>query len=232
MKISGFIRTSLIDYPGKIASVIFTQGCNFHCPYCHNAELVPLFTPNDEYFSESYIFSELEKRVGFIDGVVITGGEPFLQEDILNFVREVKRRYPLLVKIDTNGSFPDLLDLFIKEGLVDYIAMDVKDSFINYHKYTKHRVSVYDIVKSINIIKTSGVDYEFRTTVLPAIHSKFIINSIAFSLVGAKRLVLQNFKPNNTLDPHFMKEQGFSDEELEKFKIMAEKFVKEVYIRN
>jgi len=164
MKIGGFQRFSLIDYPAKISAIIFTQGCNFRCPYCHNPELVDpkLFT---SAIDEDLILSFLRKRVGKLDGVVITGGEPLLQHDLIEFIKKVKEM-GYLIKLDTNGSYPEKLERLL--DLIDYIAMDIKAPLEKYHDVVRTDVCTEKIMESITIILNGDIDYEFRTTVVKA----------------------------------------------------------------
>jgi pyruvate formate lyase activating enzyme len=162
MRIGGIVKSSLIDYPGKVAAVIFTQGCNFRCPYCHNPELV-----NPEHFNkpipEKEILSFLEMRRGLIDGVVITGGEPLLQPEIKDFIKEVKEM-GYSVKLDTNGSNPQRLEELLSEGILDYIAMDIKSPIGKYSSVVRAEVDTDHIRKTLMLITKSGLPYEVRTT--------------------------------------------------------------------
>jgi len=162
MRIGGFQRVSLIDYPGKVCAVVFSQGCNFRCPYCHNSELVypELF---NEPITETEVLSFLEMRKRLIDGVVITGGEPLLQPDVKDFIKEVKKA-GCLVKLDTNGSFPEKLREIIDEGLIDYIAMDIKSPIDKYSSVVRAEVNTDHIRKTLMLITKSGRPYEVRTT--------------------------------------------------------------------
>ena len=164
MRIGGLQKCSLIDYPGKLSCVVFMQGCNFRCPYCHNRELVL-----PEYFKEVIpeedVLALLTKRREYLDGVVITGGEPTEQEDLLEFMRKVKKMGYLL-KLDTNGSRPHIIRTVIQQGLADYIAMDIKTSLRKYHKAIGVNFPVGLIRESIGLIKDSGIQHEFRTTVV------------------------------------------------------------------
>ncbi|MCG2743223.1 MAG: anaerobic ribonucleoside-triphosphate reductase activating protein [Desulfobacteraceae bacterium] len=163
MRIGGFQRVSLIDYPGKVCAVVFTQGCNFRCPYCHNPELV-----NPELFNkpipEKEVLSFFEMRKRLIDGVVLTGGEPLLQEDVEDFLMDV-RGMGYLVKLDTNGSNPVMLEKLLKEGLLDYIAIDYKAPLIAYRKFTGIEVETQNVKRSIELVISGGIPYEMRTTV-------------------------------------------------------------------
>ena len=229
MRIGGFQKFSLIDYPGKICAIVFTQGCNFRCPYCHNPELVKpsLF---GKTIPEEEIFSFLEKRKGKLDAVEITGGEPTLQKDLVDFIHRVKEM-GYLVKLDTNGSNPEMLEIIINHGLVDYIAMDIKAPLEKYKEVTHSVISPDKIKRSIRIIMNSNIKYEFRTTVVKSQLSREDIISIGKLIEGAKLYVLQKFIPSKTLDPNFLNEKTYSDGELESLKRKLEKFVCRCLVR-
>jgi pyruvate formate lyase activating enzyme len=195
MKIGGFQKTSLLDYPDKISAIIWAVGCNFSCPFCYNKDLIK---GNTGLFSEEEIFNFLEKRKGLLDGLVITGGEPLLQEDITAFAEKVKKLgYP--IKIDTNGTYPEKLKELIDKKLVDYVAMDVKAPKNKYNQLTGTKTDISKIEKSIEIIKADAPDYEFRTTFAPELLKKEDIIEIAKWLDGAKLFYLQQFKNNSPL---------------------------------
>ena len=171
MKIAGLQKTTLVDYPGILASTIFTPGCNFRCPFCHNPELV-LPTKYQANIPESEFFDFLTSRIGKIQGVCLTGGEPLLQPKIEKFISHIKA-LGFKVKLDTNGSFSEKLEEIIKEGDIDYIAMDIKHSKQKYFSaigIQKNNLLLRNIEKSIDLIKNSKIDYEFRTTVVKPIH--------------------------------------------------------------
>lgn len=228
MKIGGFHKFSLIDYEGKISAIIFTQGCNFRCPFCHNPELViPELFANTISFDEIQKF--LEKRKGIIDAVEFTGGEPLLQDDIAEKIMQIKEM-GFLIKLDTNGSFPEVL-LELTE-LVDYIAMDIKAPLEDYSEIAKATIDKTKLFESIEIIKNKAKDYEFRTTLIKGYHNEERIQKMALTINGAKRYFLQ--KPHlsrNIVDPDFKLTGDFSDSELERFKEIAAKYVKETEIR-
>jgi len=222
-------RFSLIDYPGKVCAIVFTQGCNFRCPYCHNPELV-----NPREFGESIthdeIFSFLKRRREKLDAVSITGGEPTIQEDLLGFINKIKD-LGYLVKIDTNGSKPEILEILIGEKLLDSIAMDVKAPL---HKYKKIAMVPFDtsrIEKSIGLIMNSGIDYEFRTTIVKPLLAEEDIQKIGMMIEGADRYVLQKFVPSKTVDPAFMNAATFTDEEFKRMLKLLEQLVKSAIIR-
>ena len=228
MVIGGFQKFSLIDYPEKISAIVFTQGCNFRCPYCHNPELV-LPEKYSNPIPEEEILSFLDSRRGKLDAVVITGGEPLLQKDLFDFIKKVKDM-GFLVKLDTNGSMPEVLKEAIKLG-VDYIAMDVKAPLEKYREVVRAEVNEEKIKSSIEIIMHAGIEYEFRTTVVKSLLSKEDILKIGMLINGARLYVLQKFIPSKLVDPKFMKEETYSDEEFEEMKEELKRYVKECIIR-
>ena len=195
MKFGGFQKTSLLDYPDQISAIVWTVGCNFSCPFCYNPQLVK---GNVEQISEGEIFSFLKKRKGVLDGLSISGGEPLLQNDIVDFTKKVKK-LGYLVKIDTNGTFPDRLKELIEKKLVDYVSMDVKAPKGKYKQLSGVKTPISKIEKSINIIKKSAPDYEFKTTFVPELLTKEDIIKIAQWLEGTKTYFLQQFKVNTPL---------------------------------
>lgn len=213
MHIGGFQRFSLIEYPTKISAIVFTQGCNFRCPYCHNPELVdPRFF--EQPIAEEAVFSFLEKRKGKIDAISITGGEPTLQEDLTEFIRRIKSM-GYLVKLDTNGSNPEVLEQIIGEGLVDYIAMDIKAPLSRYREVVEREIDGEIIRKSIDIIASSGVSYEFRTTLVKPLLSKQDILDIGKTIKGIRNYILQRFVPSKTLANGTLKLSPFPMAEME-----------------
>lgn len=228
MKIGGFHKFSLIDYEGKISAIIFTQGCNFRCPFCHNPELViPELFGNTISFDEIQKF--LEKRKGIIDAVEFTGGEPLLQDDIAEKIMQIKEM-GFLIKLDTNGSLPEILSGLTE--LVDYIAMDIKAPLEDYSEIAKVTIDKIKLLKSIEIIKNKAKDYEFRTTLIKGFHNEERIQKMALTINGAKRYFLQ--KPHfsrNIVDPDFKLTGDFSDSELERLREIAARYVKEARIR-
>lgn len=197
MIIKGFQKLTLLDFPGKTACTVFTAGCNLRCPFCHNALLVT--EKNDAFFSEDEIFEHLEKRKKVIDGVAVTGGEPLLQKDIERFLYEIKEK-GFLVKLDTNGCYPEKLDGILQLGLADYVAMDIKNS------PEKYAVTVgvdgFDIApveESIKLLQNSNVEYEFRTTVTADFHTVESIEKAAEWIKGTEKYFLQNFVDSGNL---------------------------------
>lgn len=193
MVIGGLQKLTLIDYPGKIACTVFTVGCNFRCPFCHNPELVDL-AGCQNIINETDFFDFLKSRQSLLDGICITGGEPTLHHDLPNFLKKIKE-LGFLVKLDTNGTDPDVLENLFKNGLIDYIAMDIKTSLSSYEKVVGAKVNLEKIKKSRQFIMGSGLDYEFRTTVVPGLHAEADIMAIAKELSGAKKYYLQQFRP-------------------------------------
>jgi len=195
MKIGGFQKTSLLDYPDRISAIVWTVGCNFKCPFCYNKNLVD---GNVELIPEDEILSFLKKRKGMLEALSISGGEPFLQKDIADFTAKVKK-LGYLVKIDTNGMYPEKLKELIDNKLVDYIAMDVKAPKDKYNMLAGVKVDISNIEKSIDIIKKSAPDYEFKTTFVPDLLKKEDIIKIAKWLEGSETYFLQQFKANTPL---------------------------------
>lgn len=212
MRIGGFQKFSLIDFPGKLSAIVFTQGCNFRCPYCHNPELVDS-SKFGEIIPEDEIFSFLTTRIGKLDAVSITGGEPTLHSDLPAFIERIKNM-EFLVKLDTNGTNPDLVKYLIDGNLVDYLAMDIKAPLNKYSEVTRVEIDIDKIARSIELIKNSGVDYEFRSTLVKGLLSYVEVVNIAKMIGKAKRFFLQNFVASKTLDKRFMEASSFSDENM------------------
>jgi pyruvate formate lyase activating enzyme len=212
MKIGGLQKFSLIDYPGRISAIVFTQGCNFRCPYCHNPELVDP-TQYGPILSEAEVISFLEKRRGKLDAVTLTGGEPTLQPDIDRFLQTLKKM-GYLIKVDTNGSKPDVLERLIQGGLVDYLAMDVKGPLHKYRQIAGAEVQFRKIRKSIALITNSGIDHEFRTTIVRSQLVNGDLIAIAGLLKKARLYVLQTFVPLKTLCPDFLVETSYTPEDV------------------
>lgn len=203
MLIGGLQNLTLIDYPGKVACAVFTVGCNFRCHFCHNPELVK-YDMNDTNaarttrISEPEFFEFLKSRQGLLDAVCVTGGEPTLHRDLPEFIKKIKA-LGFFVKLDTNGTNPEMLTALVKEKLIDYIAMDVKTNFKNYGEVTGAGVNAETIKESIKTIMESGLDYEFRTTVVPGLHTEDDLSEIAEFIRGAKRYYLQQFRPGEKI---------------------------------
>ncbi len=233
MKIKGFIETSLLDWEGMIVSTLYVPYCNFRCPYCQNSGLVL----NPEQYGIipfETIKNYLVKHRDWIDGICLTGGEPCLHKDLVDFVEKI-RELGMQVKLDTNGAFPRVLQEILDIGILDYVAMDIKAplEIEAYNKSAGIKSSnlVPKIEESIRIIMESGVDYEFRTTVVPTLHRKEDIETIARHIKGARKYALQNFVPQNTLDSDYMKIKPYSIEELSELAKGARKYVRDCYER-
>ena len=229
MIIGGLQKFSLLDYPGKVSAIVFTQGCNFRCQFCYNPMLVwpigegklkydreltresgsepgqqkvhPKINPTDAKAlvdKQDDLFVFLEARVGKLDAVVITGGEPCLQKDLIKFIKKI-RDFGYLIKLDTNGGYPEILTKLIKEKLINYIAMDLKAPESKYGEVAGIKVDFNNIKKSVKIIKESGLPYEFRTTVVPDLLDKEDISEMGKIIRGAPKWYLQNFKSQSEL---------------------------------
>ena len=223
----GLQRFSLIDYPKELSAVVFTIGCNFRCPYCHNPELV---NNTAEKIEERDILNFLEKRVGKLTAVSITGGEPTIHgERLIKFIEQVKDK-GFKVKLDTNGSNPKLLNKLISLNLIDYIAMDIKAPFEKYEKVIGVKCDIDRIKESINLI-LKFKNHEFRTTVVKDLLDESDIEKILKTIKTAKLYVIQNFKASKTLNPAFASAVGFSENSLSRLKKTAEKYVKECIVR-
>ena len=212
MRIGGFQKFSLIDYPGKVAAVIFTQGCDFRCPFCHNRDLV-LPEKHIPPLDEEEILAFLDKRRGQLGGVTVTGGEPTVHKDLADFLRKIKDLgYSL--KLDTNGNNPKALKDLIAQGLLDYIAMDIKTSFRRYQEAAGVEVCIRNIEESIALIVSSGIEHQFRTTLVHKFINDNDLESICSALKGAQRYILQKFDTVNPLVNESLKDiRTYSDEE-------------------
>jgi len=216
MKIAGLQKFSLIDYPGKISAVVFTRGCNFKCPFCHNPELV-LPESYAELFPLEKVFEFFEKRKTQLDGIVITGGEPTLQDDLIDFIKKIKES-GFLVKLDTNGSNPGVLDKLIREKLIDFISMDIKAPFEKYDKLCGKKINIENIQKSIQIIKDSGIEHTFRTTVVKHYLDYSDLIAIREMIGEDQKYVLQNFnKTGKILNPKLKETEQYTEMEIVDF---------------
>jgi pyruvate formate lyase activating enzyme len=213
--ISGYKDLSLIDYPGLIAPVVFVGGCNFRCPFCHNADLV-LHPTHSEDYSVDKILAQIKTAKSLADGVVITGGEPTLWPGLKDFIRQV-RAMDLKIKLDTNGSFPNVLANFIQQKLIDYVAMDIKTSINRYHEATGVKANTEAVQKSITILSGSNIPHEFRTTCVPTLVTKGDIFSICRMLGKGEKLTLQNFRPDNTLNPAYASIKPYTIDAMNEF---------------
>ena len=233
MLISGIQTLTLLAYPEKVGAIIFTAGCNMRCGYCHNPELVlpEKIKAQRDFIPDKNVLSFLKTRVGFLEGVVISGGEPTLQPDLLHFMRQVKA-LGFLIKLDTNGTNPTLLRQALAEKLLDYIAMDIKAAPARYDDLTAVKNNFEAITLSRNLIMNSGLDYEFRTTFIKGYHQEKDVLAIARFCKEARHYSLQNFRPGKTLNPGFSGFKGFSQTDLERFENLIKPFVKNTLIRN
>lgn len=277
VNIGGFQKSSLIDYPEKISAIIFTQGCNFRCPYCHNPELLRII---NSHISASYLGGEadfqrerktanvrnsgegclnqkrmaggslnisnsyklesqtntqeiinfLNSRIGKLDGVVITGGEPTLHKDLPDFIKEIKA-LGFAVKLDTNGTNPNMLSDLMSKSLIDYVAMDIKAPIEKYEEIVCTKVNTENIQKSINILKKSGIEHEFRTTVVKSQLSINDFEKIGMLIKDAPKYYLQRFLPSKTLNENFLDEHTYTDEEFEEILVILKNFVNFVSVR-
>ncbi|MEA4977414.1 MAG: anaerobic ribonucleoside-triphosphate reductase activating protein [Methanomassiliicoccaceae archaeon] len=229
MKIGGFIKTTLSDWDGKVSCLVFLAGCNFSCPYCHNPEIAK---GTCEHVDVDEVIRYIAENSDFLEGVVISGGEPTLNGDLYQFLKEIKKM-GLGIKIDTNGSSPEVLDDIIGAKLVDYVAMDIKAPLAidKYRQATGGYGDVDAIKRSICLIMDSGVGYEFRTTVYPGVLSHEDVVDIARSVKGAERFCIQQFRPKITLDPEAGKVKPYSVKELRAMHDAAKPYVKRVSVR-
>lgn len=227
MKIAGYLKSSMIDYPNTLASVVYTPSCNFSCAFCHNGELVK---DNHDFIHQDIVFEHLDKRANILDGVVITGGEPTLQQNLIPFMRRLKSK-GFKVKLDTNGYKPHFLRKILDENLADYIAMDIKNGTINYDVTTGIDVDMNTINESIDLIQNSGVDYEFRTTLIKEFHSEEDIKCIAKLVKSAKRFVFQQYEYSAT-QLEDTKYRYYTLQEMENFRgILKNEQISEIIIR-
>ena len=227
MVIGGLQKMTLLDYPGKIACTVFLPGCNLRCPYCHNSTLV-IPEKLTEGFPQEALLDFLQKRQGKLDGVCVTGGEPTIHRDLPELIRKIKN-LGFLIKLDTNGSNPGMLETLIREGLIDYVAMDIKNSPEWYEK-TCGGISILEPVrKSLELLKSGVVDYELRTTVCKPLHSAQTMENLGKWIQGARRYFIQNFEDSGDLVGTGM--SSFSQEELELLLKTVRAYVPEAHIR-
>ena len=231
MQIGGITKSSLIDYPKKISAVIFLIGCNFNCPYCHNPELV--ISNIIEPIDINTIYSFLKKRKGLLDGVVITGGEPTLHKKLPEFIKNIKDM-GYLIKLDTNGSNPNMVEELIENKLVDYIAMDIKAPFDEYNNIITKEISIENVKKTFKLLVQNKVDYEFRTTVVSNLlnYESFVkINEIFKKEGKIKKYCLQRFKKSKHLNEFYLNAKTLTDEEFEKVSLLFKNTVEEFMVR-
>lgn len=239
MLISGVQKFTILDFPGKVSCIVFSPGCVFRCGYCYNSEFVipeKIKEIESTFIPENIFFNFLKTRVGFLDGVVVSGGEPTMQPDLKEFITKIKEM-GFLVKLDSNGVNPDILEDLIKSKLIDFIAMDIKSSFDNYQKisgYIGGGDLVASIKKSINLIMTSGIGYEFRTTLAKSFVSIEDLRKIGEAISGAKKYALQCFHPGpSVLDASYNDSVNYTTEEMEDIaKMLREEYgIQEVELR-
>ena len=232
LEIKGFIETSLVDWDGRIASVVFLPGCNFNCPFCHNIDLVK--NPDQlKSVSVNHIKDYLIKHKDFIDGICITGGEPTLHinKGLSEFIKTIKS-HGFLVKLDTNGTMPNAIKDLVSQKLIDYIAMDIKaPPDEQYHKTSGVQVDLNKIKESIKYLLGNPIDYEFRTTAVPTMIDIQGIENIAKELRGAKRYYIQQFEPANCPDPELKKLKPFDKSYIEEMVEVAKQYIHEVKYR-
>ncbi len=241
MRLGGLVKSSLIDYPSRVSCVVFTQGCNFRCGFCHNPDLIPSYSatgsdpvfagsdPDKGNLSEIEFFEFLESRKGKLDGVVITGGEPTIQIDLENFIARIKD-HGFSVKLDTNGGNPVVLKRLIDSEMIDFVAMDIKGPLKKYSQISRFD-DVGKIKESIDIIIKSGLPHEFRTTVLPAFHEISDFMEMGELIKGAQRYTIQGFRDEVTFDKTLLGTDKFKKEDLEEIADTMKKYVTEVNIR-
>lgn len=236
MQICGLQKLSLLDFPGKLAATVFTGGCNLRCPFCHNASLVT-HAAETERIPVSEVLDFLKNRVGKLDGVCVSGGEPLLQDGVEDFIREV-RTLGFLIKLDTNGCFPEKLATLLDAGFLDYVAMDIKNSPEKYAVTVGvPDFDVTPVMKSAALLRASGVPYEFRTTLVRGLHVPADMRGIGTIAEGVPTYYLQNFEDSGDL-VGFKKGtespalSGFSKEALQEFRAAAAPYVGEVILRN
>ena len=230
IRIGGIQKTTLIDYPGKMAATIFTAGCNYKCPYCHNKDLV--FIPeNYQFYDPEEVIKLLEKRKGILDGICISGGEPLMQEGLTEFIMDIKN-LGFLVKLDTNGNYPERLDELLKTGMVDYVAMDIKNSKSKYAMtvgMNQDNFSIQAIEDSVKVLMNSDIDYEFRTTVVKEMHELEDMIEIAKWIKGAKQYYLQQYiESDNVIQPGW---SAYNAQEMEEIKQIMSKWVPNIHLR-
>ncbi len=221
MNIAGLQKLTTSDFPGSLSCIVFTQGCNLKCPYCQNSGLIPMMQAvTSNFVSEDDFFMFLDKRKSILEGVVITGGEPLVQQDIKSFIKKIKES-GYKVKLDTNGTNPLLLQSLIDENLLDYVAVDIKNDFENYARTVGlSEINTSNIEKTIQILKSSNVDYEFRTTIIKEFHTAINIQNICELIGKEPKYFIQNFEDSSNVLNHDL--HGFTIEELQEIQKIFE----------
>ncbi len=231
MRLYGFKKTTLIDYPGKIACTVFTHGCTLRCPYCHNPELVTAKPEESKSLETDELLTFLDTRKGKLEGVVFTGGEPLLWlKELKPLFKEIHSR-GFLIKVDTNGTLPSRLSEIIHHGLADYVAMDFKVSPNSYKIMKSNARKTANVLTSLSLLKKSSIPYEIRTTLVPGIHTEEVLADMMPYIKDVPKYVLQNFEPNGTVDPSFAKVKSFSREHMRRFLRIAKSFNKKATVR-
>ncbi|MEO0281233.1 MAG: anaerobic ribonucleoside-triphosphate reductase activating protein [candidate division WOR-3 bacterium] len=227
--VKGFQGITTLDFPEKVSSTIFLAGCNFRCPFCHNPELVKDFDII-QTIDENKLFSLLDERKNFIEGISITGGEPLMSEDVIDFIANLKERFELPIKVDTNGYTPKILEEVLTKNLVDYVAMDIKTSPSKYIIASGINLDFDRIKNSVDILLNSKIDYEFRTTMVPQLVTLEDIREIGVLIAGAKKYIIQQFRNIKTLNDDFKMIKPYKPEELKKARDIMTQFVNNVSI--
>ena len=234
LPIHGWVKTSLLDYPGHIASSIFLAYCNFKCPYCHNPDLVLVPPGKEPLCSEEEVIGYLSRYRKGLDGICVSGGEPLLHGGVHEFLRAV-RSVGLKIKIDTNGSCPDRLAQILSQGLADYVAMDIKGPLDKMTGITRTSIPADDLKHLVNdsvaILKDNPIDYEFRMTVVPGLHAEEDFDEIGKWLIGSRRFVVQQFRPQHTLDPSYAFVKPFSPRYLEQIALRMKDYFEDCTVR-
>jgi pyruvate formate lyase activating enzyme len=228
VEIKGIENFAPKDFPGYISATLFTGGCNFRCPYCHNADLV-LRPDSLSTFPLSFLLNFLDVRQEWLEAVCVSGGEPLMHEDIAGIFQVLKDRN-FLTKLDTNGSFPERLRSLIEEGLLDHVALDIKAPLERYREVTGYKGGLEAIQASIEVIRDSGIDHMFRTTVVPGLHDAQDIRKIGEWLGTGDRFCVQQFSPGNTIDEAYRERKAYSQEQMQEFAALAEKYFSEVIL--
>ena len=229
-QIGGIQKLTLLDYPGHVAAIIFTNGCNMRCPFCHNYELVENQTQLDDLISIEEVMDYLIKRGKVLDGVIITGGEPTIQKGLREFILEIKKNTNLSIKLDTNGLNPDVLEKLLDDKLIDYVAMDVKANYDLYPEITRIKnINIEKIKKSIQIIKTKAPNYEFRTTVIKGFHNLDNLKDIINIIGSNSNYYLQKFIVSENVPVKSLGE--YSDNEMLELKEALKKYCPLISVR-
>lgn len=232
MLLGGLIKTTLLDFPDTVACTVFTVGCNFRCGYCHNPELVEAEKKLYQTIAEESFWQFLEKRKNQLEGVCITGGEPCLHADLMLFIKKIKS-LGLKVKLDTNGSKPEILDLLLEQHLLDYVAMDIKGPLEDYPHITGTNLDTQTLVTSISLIKKKAPQYEFRSTIMPKLHNQNSIHAMGKLIQGARVWVLQNFKSQSSLlSKKFRHYFSFTPKFMKEFQEIGQQYVERCYVRD